>query len=40
VFAYPFGMRTAETDRAILKYVDRVRSVSFSMEGAGDPCPN
>jgi hypothetical protein len=40
VFAYPFGARTAETDRAILKYVDRLRSVSYSMEGAGDPCPN
>jgi peptidoglycan/xylan/chitin deacetylase (PgdA/CDA1 family) len=40
IFAYPFGMRTAETDRAILKYVTRLRSVSFSMEGAGDPCPN
>jgi hypothetical protein len=39
VFAYPFGMRTAETDRAILQYVDRVRSVSFSNETAGDPCP-
>jgi hypothetical protein len=40
VFAYPFGMRTAETDRAILQYVGRLRSVSYSMEGAGDPCPN
>jgi len=40
VFAYPFGMRTGETDREILKYVKRVRSVSFSVEGAvGDPCP-
>jgi peptidoglycan/xylan/chitin deacetylase (PgdA/CDA1 family) len=41
VFAYPFGARTAETDRAILGRVSIVRSVAYSWEGPeADPCPN
>ena len=40
VFAYPYGKRTGETDAAILKHVDRVRSISFSFGGVvTDPCP-
>lgn len=40
-FAYPFGARTGETDRAILRHVPLVRSVSFTWTSpATDPCPN
>lgn len=38
-FAYPFGARTAETDRAILEYVPVLRSVTFPRSGAESPCP-
>ncbi len=41
VFAYPFGARTDETDRAILDRVDIVRSVAYTWDSpATDPCPN
>jgi len=41
VFAYPYGARTDETDRAILGHVDIVRSVAYAWESpATDPCPN
>jgi peptidoglycan/xylan/chitin deacetylase (PgdA/CDA1 family) len=39
-YAYPFGARTEELDRAIGKYVPILRSVSFAISGAFDPCPN
>jgi peptidoglycan/xylan/chitin deacetylase (PgdA/CDA1 family) len=39
-FAYPYGARTGELDDAILKHVDVLRSVSFSLQGAPDPCPH
>jgi hypothetical protein len=40
VYAYPYGRRTEELDDAVLKVVDRVRSVSFAYEGlVSDPCP-
>ncbi|MBV8763041.1 MAG: polysaccharide deacetylase family protein [Deltaproteobacteria bacterium] len=38
-FAYPFGSRTAETDRAILEHVAYIRSVAFTWSGVADPCP-
>jgi hypothetical protein len=39
-FAYPFGARTNETDRAILHEVGQLRSVSFTYTGiAESPCP-
>jgi peptidoglycan/xylan/chitin deacetylase (PgdA/CDA1 family) len=38
-FAYPFGSRTAETDRAILEHVTLLRSVAFSWTGVESPCP-
>jgi peptidoglycan/xylan/chitin deacetylase (PgdA/CDA1 family) len=40
-FAYPFGDRTDETDRAILGHAQVVRSVAFSVDGpiVTDPCP-
>lgn len=39
-FAYPFGARTGETDRAMLDRVGVVRSVSFSFSApVADPCP-
>lgn len=39
-FAYPFGARTSETDRAILAHVPILRSVSFSLKGlVQDACP-
>jgi peptidoglycan/xylan/chitin deacetylase (PgdA/CDA1 family) len=38
-FAYPFGARTAELDRAIAKRVPVLRSVAFTYEMIGDPCP-
>lgn len=40
-FAYPFGARTSEIDRAILEHVPLLRSVSFSMTGpVQDACPD
>ncbi len=38
-FAYPFGARTDELDRALLGRVTILRSVAFSFEGVVDPCP-
>jgi peptidoglycan/xylan/chitin deacetylase (PgdA/CDA1 family) len=39
-FAYPFGARTGETDRAMLDHVKVLRSVSFSFSApVSDPCP-
>jgi peptidoglycan/xylan/chitin deacetylase (PgdA/CDA1 family) len=38
-YAYPFGARTGELDRAISTYVPVLRSVSFAIGGASDPCP-
>jgi hypothetical protein len=39
-FAYPFGARTNETDRAILHQVGQIRSVSFTYSGVDEsPCP-
>jgi peptidoglycan/xylan/chitin deacetylase (PgdA/CDA1 family) len=41
VFAYPFGARTAELDRALLAHFALLRSVTFSVDGplVVDPCP-
>lgn len=41
VFAYPYGARTPELDRAVLEHVAVVRSVSFSTDNflVVDPCP-
>ena len=40
-FAYPFGARTDETDRALLRHVELLRSVSFSFTGiVSSPCPH
>jgi hypothetical protein len=38
-FAYPFGARTGELDRAIAKRVPVIRSVAFSYTGVESPCP-
>lgn len=40
-FAYPFGIRTSELDRALLAHVERVRSVSTHYDNwlIVDPCP-
>jgi len=38
-FAYPFGARTDETDRALLDHIQLLRSVAFTFEGEGGPCP-
>src|SRR5262249_50655147 len=39
-FAYPYGARTEETDRAILDRALLLRSVSFAWSGVvSDPCP-
>jgi hypothetical protein len=38
-YAYPFGARTDETDRALLERVELLRSVAFTFEGEGGPCP-
>jgi hypothetical protein len=37
-YAYPYGARTAEIDAALLRYVDLLRSVSFTWTGVADPC--
>ena len=41
-FAYPFGARTAELDRALLEHFALLRSVTWSIGGpvAVDPCPD
>ncbi|MGE0871558.1 MAG: polysaccharide deacetylase family protein [Kofleriaceae bacterium] len=40
-FAYPFGARTSELDRAILQHVPIVRSIAFSYTGiVTSPCPD
>ena len=41
VFAYPFGARTAELERALLADFTLLRSVSYSYDGplVVDPCP-
>ncbi|MEO6771572.1 MAG: polysaccharide deacetylase family protein [Kofleriaceae bacterium] len=40
-FAYPYGSRTDETDRAILDHVSILRSVAYTWESpATDPCPD
>src|SRR5262249_25650766 len=39
-FAYPFGARTEQIDRAIGKRVSVLRSVAFTYGFVGDPCPN
>lgn len=39
-FAYPFGSRTDETDKAVLDQVKIVRSVAYAWDSpAMDPCP-
>jgi peptidoglycan/xylan/chitin deacetylase (PgdA/CDA1 family) len=40
-YAYPFGARTGELDRALLEHVQRLRSVSFPVDNTlvVDPCP-
>lgn len=41
VYAYPFGARTGELDRALLDQFALLRSVSFAVDGplVVDPCP-
>jgi peptidoglycan/xylan/chitin deacetylase (PgdA/CDA1 family) len=39
-FAYPFGERTEEIDRAILDYVPVLRSVSYTWSPIESPCPH
>lgn len=39
-FAYPYGARTGELDRALSRYVPVLRSVAFPVAGAFGPCPN
>jgi peptidoglycan/xylan/chitin deacetylase (PgdA/CDA1 family) len=39
-YAYPYGARTDELDRAISEHVPVLRSVSFAVDGVADPCPN
>ena len=38
-YAYPFGARTAEIDRALYDRVPVLRSVAFAWSGVYDPCP-
>jgi hypothetical protein len=38
-FAYPFGARTGELDRAIARRVPVIRSVAFTYTLVDDPCP-
>lgn len=40
-FAYPYGARTSEIDRAVLKHVALVRSISWTIRSplVADPCP-
>jgi hypothetical protein len=39
-YAYPYGARTGELDRALLNHVELVRSVAFTWTGPADPCPD
>jgi hypothetical protein len=39
-FAYPFGARTGELDRAIARRISVIRSVAFTYELVDDPCPH
>jgi hypothetical protein len=39
-YAYPYGARTGELDRALLRHVDLLRSVTFTWSGPADPCPD
>ncbi len=38
-FAYPFGQRTGELDRALLAQVPVLRSISYAWEPIESPCP-
>jgi peptidoglycan/xylan/chitin deacetylase (PgdA/CDA1 family) len=38
-YAYPFGARTAELDRALAAHVTVLRSVAFPVDGPIGPCP-
>ncbi len=38
-FAYPFGARTDETDKALLEHLPVLRSVTFPRGGVVSPCP-
>lgn len=38
-FAYPFGARTGEIDRALGRHIPVLRSVAFPVEGPLGPCP-
>jgi peptidoglycan/xylan/chitin deacetylase (PgdA/CDA1 family) len=38
-FAYPFGVRTGETDRAIARRVPVIRSIAYTIPLVNDPCP-
>ena len=38
-YAYPFGARTEEIDRALAAHVAVLRSVEFPIEGPFSPCP-
>jgi hypothetical protein len=38
-YAYPFGARTGELDRALAAHVPVLRSVEFPIEGPFSPCP-
>ena len=39
-FAYPFGARTGELDRALAAHVPVLRSVEFAIQGPFGPCPH
>jgi peptidoglycan/xylan/chitin deacetylase (PgdA/CDA1 family) len=38
-FAYPYGARTGELDRALGRYVPVLRSLAYPFEGVYSPCP-
>ena len=38
-YAYPFGARSDELDRALLQHVQVLRSVTFTYSGVDNPCP-
>jgi hypothetical protein len=39
-FAYPFGVRTDETDQALLTRVKLLRSIAVTYTGIENPCPH
>lgn len=41
-FAYPFGQRTSELDRELLRHMTLIRSINFTwpIPGLSDPCPD